>query len=53
MIAYKLNTEQPTDFTTVKGLWYWGPPGTGKSHKARADNPGAFLKSQNKWWDGY
>jgi hypothetical protein len=41
------------DYTDVKGHWYWGPPGTGKSHKARADYPNSYLKSQNKWWDGY
>jgi len=38
---------------TVRGVWYWGKPGTGKSHTARADHPEAYIKSQNKWWDGY
>lgn len=38
---------------TVRGVWYWGEPGTGKSHKARTENPGLYLKSQNKWFDGY
>ena len=44
---------EPYEHDTVRGEWFWGPPGTGKSHTARRDNPDLFLKSQSKWFDGY
>lgn len=49
----KLQLEKPYNHDSTRGIWIWGPPGTGKSHTAREYDPEAFLKPQSKWWDGY
>lgn len=34
--------------------WFVGPTGCGKSSRARAENPGAYIKEpESRWWDNY
>lgn len=51
--AFALKVQEPYEHDDVRGEWYVGLPGTGKSRFAREQNPGAYLKPQNKWFDGY
>jgi len=56
LAAYRALQEKPFSTDDVRGIWLYGPPGTGKSHHARlfASAIGdVYIKSQNKWFDGY
>lgn len=53
---WKLINAPNEDLADVRGKWFWGAPGTGKSFAARriGENQGGyFVKPQSKWFDGY
>lgn len=43
------------DCEHLRGIWIWGPAGTGKSRWVREHVPphDLYPKMLNKWWDGY
>ena len=56
--SYKLSVEEPYEAKGCRGLWLWGKPNTGKTHYARELSrkqfgKDAYMKAQNKWFDGY
>ena len=44
---------KPESLDTLDNHWFYGPSGTGKSKSARDQYPSAYIKMNNKWWDGY
>lgn len=49
----KDHMKRPHDLDNVCGHWYYGRAGTGKTTTARLEHPEAYIKSRDKWWDGY
>jgi len=50
--AIELKDKQIED-RNVRVEVFWGKSGSGKSKRAREDNPGAYWKSPGPWWDRY
>ncbi|AGA18388.1 hypothetical protein [uncultured marine virus] len=50
---YAENKPKPQTLNKLTNEWYCGPSGTGKSKQARDKYPDAYVKLNNKWWDGY
>lgn len=44
---------RPEALSSTCGTWLSGRPGAGKSHVVINTFPNRYIKSINKWWDGY
>ena len=45
--------QKPEPQAEMNFHWFVGASGTGKSRTAHKENPNAYIKNSNKWWDGY
>lgn len=45
--------KKPDNLNDVCGIWVYGETGAGKTTWARKNYPDAFIKTPDKWWDGY
>ena len=50
---YEDHKPAPVTLNTLDNHWFYGASGTGKSKEARDKYPSAYIKMNNKWWDGY
>lgn len=54
----RVHAKRKIDLTTIDGelphVWLWGGTGSGKSLRARTENPGAYIKDPTTvWWNDY
>jgi Geminivirus Rep catalytic domain. len=51
---YQAHTIKQQSTVKPRGIWISGQPGIGKTHcLLESLGEDVYLKSQNKWWDGY
>lgn len=54
--AHWAGIHRQPDSSHMRGIWLYGPPGSGKTTTARnfrGFETSTYLKEQNKWFDGY
>lgn len=51
--SYLHDTAEPYTHSGTRGYWIYGDPGIGKTHSVYSTFSNIYVKSQNKWWDGY
>lgn len=45
--------KDPSPLSECTGVWIYGPSGVGKTKYVFEKYPGHYVKSRNKWWNGY
>lgn len=52
-LASIVDNKNPYEHSGCRGVWIYGPPGSGKSHYARHNYQDVYVKLPGKWFDGY